>query len=248
MREILRRQIEQHTAVFNKPMPAHEQTTILMRLLVLQGLLFGEATDRFAIASYWESLSGGRLHVTSDLTDRLDKARKAGSASCDVSGTSLVGAPASALKEIEEQGFTVMLPPCPAALVADLHQSLMRLQACGWPAPFLLVYDEAWLLVDGIWGLYAGLLGKDCRLEADLNVWALLTPEQVRSTQLIFLNVLPKLLGFSRHYNRLIMIMISTVAKCHGCCPPPAGSGRLPPNRHRRPASVHWRQLRGDAS
>ena len=165
-------------------MPAHDQKSVLMRLLVLQGLLFGETTDRFAIASYWETLSGGRLHVTSDLTDRLAEARKTRLASCDSlksSHHSTTGATVSALMEIEGQGFTVLPPPCSAALVADLHQSLKRLQACGWPAPFLLVYDEAWLLVDGVWGHYAELLGEDCMLEADLNVWALLTPEQVHT-------------------------------------------------------------------
>jgi hypothetical protein len=181
MKEILRRQMEQHSVIFNRPMPAQEQTSVLMRLLLLQGLLFGETTDRFAIASYWESLSGGRLHVTTDLTDRLGKARKARLSSCNNSTSSIraAGATVSALTEIEKQGFTVLPPPCPAALVSDLHRSLKRLQACGWPAPFLLVYDEAWLLVDGVWGHYTELLGEDCRLEADLNVWALLTPEQV---------------------------------------------------------------------
>ena len=177
MKEILNRQIEQYGVVFNKPMPEKDQSSVLIRLLILQGLLFGDKleTDKFASAKYWEDLSEGHLHVSADLHTRLSQARDKGY--CSPDGFSPAAA-AEAMSVLDEEGFAVLPAPCAPELVAALHRALGRLQSCGWPAPFLLVYDEAWLLVDGVWALYHDLLGADCRLEADLNVWALLTPQQ----------------------------------------------------------------------
>ena len=177
MRELLRQQIDQYKTVFNAPMPSQDQTSILFRLMILQGLLFGDhdVTERFVSAEYWEELSDGHLHVCKDFDSRIEVSRHTGYC---IPGGFTSQAAASALATLDEEGFTVLPAPCAAALVSALHRTLGRLQSCGWPAPFLLIYDEAWLLVDGIWALYADLLGIDCRLEADLNVWALLTPDQ----------------------------------------------------------------------
>jgi hypothetical protein len=177
MREILRKQIEQHKVVFDAQMSAADQSSVLFRLMILQGLLFGDVdvANKFVGVEYWESLSEGQLHVSQDLHSQLSVARHAGY--CRPDGFTQTAA-ATAVKELENEGYTNLPAPCPPDLVSALHRTIGRLQACGWPAPFLLVYDEAWLLVDGIWSLYTNLLGVDCRLEADLNVWALLSPEQ----------------------------------------------------------------------
>jgi hypothetical protein len=51
---------------------------------------------------------------------------------------------------------------------------LMRqLSSFGWPAAFCFVFDEAWALLDGMWGVAEQVLGPGCVLEPSVFAWAL---------------------------------------------------------------------------
>jgi|EP01043_Picozoa_sp_COSAG02_P029939 hypothetical protein len=53
-------------------------------------------------------------------------------------------------------------------------QVLMRqLKSSGWPAAFCFVFDEAWELLDGMWGVAEQVLGPGCVLEPSVFAWAL---------------------------------------------------------------------------
>ena len=193
MKEIMRRQLEQHAIVFGSPMLAPAQRCVLSRLLLLQGLVFGdqEVLEKFAIASYWEDLSGGRLHVTGDLSQALSKVGGSCSRDTDQSGQRSSREREEKATLLAKQGFATFdtgfgpsdVSASGASPVHDLFLTLNLLRDAGWPAPFLLVYDEAWVLIDRIWDLFTNLLGAECRLESDINVWSLLTPEQANTAQ-----------------------------------------------------------------
>ena len=53
-------------------------------------------------------------------------------------------------------------------------QTLMRqLKSAGWPAAFCFVFDEAWELLNGMWGVAEQVLGPGCVLEPSVFAWAL---------------------------------------------------------------------------
>ena len=64
-------------------------------------------------------------------------------------------------------------------------QVLMRqLSSFGWPAAFCFVFDEAWELLDGMWGVAEQVLGPDCVLEPSVFAWALGTSTCIQLTNL----------------------------------------------------------------
>jgi hypothetical protein len=152
-----------HAAAHNgDPMPPATVRATMRKLLALQSLYFedAEAVSAYGDRGYWEALAGGELHVT-------DTPRR-------VSGgtTSTVAA-----GELGAEGYTIIrggaAPSGDPAIFARLNRAAGALAAAGWPPAFLLVYDEVWQVLHCAAESFASLLGDECWLEPDLNVWAL---------------------------------------------------------------------------
>eukprot|EP01043_Picozoa_sp_COSAG02_P004968 COSAG02_NODE_132_length_34701_cov_707.955234_4_plen_317_part_00 len=74
-------------------------------------------------------------------------------------------------------GYAIAQSPswsCSGRSNLETVQTVMRqLKTSGWPAAFCFVFDEAWELLDGMWGVAEQVLGPGCVLEPSVFAWAL---------------------------------------------------------------------------
>ncbi len=159
---------------------------VLRRLYNLDDpALCGRYLDAAAVA-YWRSLVDG-TGLTLSEGDPLSSPDAHSAAEAPAASV------AAAAARLDEQGFFVLedvqwdcrdpsSSSSSASFFAAFAEGARRLKAAGWPAAFLLLYDQPWQLTDAIFSAVAPLLtGPDApdggvgqvELETDIFIWAL---------------------------------------------------------------------------
>jgi len=137
-------------------------------LEVLSGLYFSEpdTVSTFENTAYWEALAG--LKCTDE-----PLSHRAGVGCRDASKAADASIAEATLRSLEAEGNCVI--PCghQRATAVLLGSAVKKLGEAGWPPAFVLIYDEAWVLVDGLFQAVEPTLGEDCLMEPDLNCWRL---------------------------------------------------------------------------
>ena len=147
------------------------------QLIELQSLYFEDGTScDLTNPLFWERLCP-QLHVgVLSLSALLAEGEE-----CRLPDTANEAHEISLLKpRLAVNGFTVVPARLRhedegAALNVSLCLGLDQLALAGIPPAFILVYDEAWAVVDSQWGRVAEQLldGEECVMEPDINVWHL---------------------------------------------------------------------------
>mmetsp|Transcript_32484 Transcript_32484/g.97256 ORF Transcript_32484/g.97256 Transcript_32484/m.97256 type:complete len:476 (-) Transcript_32484:51-1478(-) len=140
---------------------------------VLRKLYYGdpELCERYLVPEYWRRLAAGTGLTVSegDPLRRPDLFSGANVPSASVR---------AAAESLDERGYFVLEdvqwdpPPAFGALV----EGVGRIKAAGWPAAFLLLYDQPWQVAEALFEVIGPLLGSgadDVELESDIAIWAL---------------------------------------------------------------------------
>ena len=179
MKENILRQKASFLKLHGVPMSAALLEHTVTQLMELQSLYFEDGADcDLNDPKFWERLCPN-LHVgvlsLSALLAAGEESRLPDNATEEASISLLI-------PSLVTVGFAVVPAllkhgeeACGASLNAALCVGLSALLDAGLPPAFLLVYDEAWAVVDSLWGrVAAGLLGGEvCVMEPDINVWHL---------------------------------------------------------------------------
>jgi len=132
---------------------------------------------RYLVPAYWRALMAG-TGLTLSEGDPLLVPHRHSAAAAPASSV------AAARGTISEQGHCVISDieygagGQRAVDFAALREGANRLKAAGWPAAFLILFDEVWQLVDSLFGVMGPVLsddgtGEGLELDTDLFVWAL---------------------------------------------------------------------------
>ncbi|KAL7549764.1 hypothetical protein ACHAWF_013029 [Thalassiosira exigua] len=190
MRNNLLRQHEAYKRRHGVPMPPAEVAHMNETIFALQSMYYedppgpGSDLTRTALNSieWWRETFPSHRFGSEELREALAQAsrdRKEGEATgVDHNGRDRRE---GAIESLCEQGFFIGEVPSPriVALCAALADALAELERARLPPNFVFVFNEAWLLLDEHWSAAAAdILGPDCIMEADMNVWALRSPEK----------------------------------------------------------------------
>jgi len=141
--------------------------------IVLRKLYNGERElcQRFLVPEYWRQLVAG-TGLTMSVGDPLQ------SASTHSHATVTPASATAAAHRLDEQGHCVLedVDWKPRVAFQAFAEGVKRIKAAGWPATFLLLYDQPWQIVDALFALIGPLLADsadDLELETDIFVWAL---------------------------------------------------------------------------
>ena len=141
--------------------------------------------NRLTEPHFWEQFSRG-LTIASDPGTATIEAKFPGVLGSHVKESMLLngGDVDTALDHLKKRGYSGVENVDWQKVGVDLQalaNTMEALKAAGWPPVFVLMFDEAWRLLEGLFSVMQPLLGEDCELEASLYGWALepptLTPE-----------------------------------------------------------------------
>eukprot|EP00035_Acanthoeca_spectabilis_P019703 m.429353 g.429353 ORF g.429353 m.429353 type:complete len:420 (-) comp16994_c0_seq1:221-1480(-) len=167
--DYLHRMADSHLSTYGVPMESSVLKTTMRKLLLLESLVFEDSRTiaLYNDPAYWESVVGGRLHV--------------GRTALPIVGRTSTQQPLP-ISQLSDDGYTILrngaISTSDRVVFDNLATGIAALLKAGWPPTFLLVYDEVWQLLAQAADTFNPILGEDCWLEPDINVWAL-RPEPI---------------------------------------------------------------------
>ena len=142
--------------------------------------------ERLCASEFWEQFSRGLSPIARDPSTATIEAKFPGVLGSHVKESILLngGDVNTALDHLRKRGYSGVENVDWQMVGVDLQalaNTMEALKAAGWPPVFVLMFDEAWRLLEGLFSVLQPILGEDCELEASLYGWALeppsLTPE-----------------------------------------------------------------------
>ena len=180
-RVTMEQQMKAFDLMYGREMSSEERKETHGKLVVLSDLLYGDdiTIDAFSDVTYWESLSRGGLHVCAAVSGTGTSSSDAtASPSDDDGGVRDANESSAATERLRADGHTIFAPRADADTDADanfvpIRDTVLALREAGWPPAFALLYDEVWSQIYRGFELFSPILGPDCVMEQDVNVWAL---------------------------------------------------------------------------
>ncbi len=134
-------------------------------------------------ASFWDELSVGMAPISSNPKTQTAHALFGGTNSDGdhAKSTSLLngGNVEEALNHLKARGYSGVEDIEWEKLGVNLQaiaNTMENLKAKGWPPVFVLMFDETWRLLEGLFAVMEPIMGEGCELEASLYGWALEPP------------------------------------------------------------------------
>jgi hypothetical protein len=137
--------------------------------------------EKLCSTEFWEQFSRGLSPIASDPSTATIDAKYPGILGSHVTESILLngGDVDTALDHLKKRGYSGVENVDWLMVGVDLQalaDTMESLKAAGWPPVFVLMFDEAWRLLEGLFSVLEPILGDGCELEASLYGWALEPP------------------------------------------------------------------------